>query len=158
MSYVVATRPGRWEIRESRLTDRGPRSRSLATFAELTDEVIEHARGRSEKPLDSADLRRACLRAGAPVREPRADRSARELLGELAEGRAPRGPLRRLLADALREEPSELSDQARAAADWIAATPEQRGEALHDLLSLGDHLPVHRRAGLRFPRLGATQR
>ncbi len=81
MAYVVQNRSGAWEIRESRTTAEGPRSRTLATFAVLTDEVMAAASARSASGLDPAGLRRAALRVGAPLREPAADRAAVELFG-----------------------------------------------------------------------------
>ena len=42
MAYVVARPRGRFEIRESVHTPKGPRARSLANFAHLTDEVLGH--------------------------------------------------------------------------------------------------------------------
>ncbi|HYM53833.1 MAG TPA: hypothetical protein VES97_00610 [Solirubrobacteraceae bacterium] len=155
MAYIVARPAGTWEVRESRSTPDGPRSRTLATFRTLTPAVLERAGGRASKPLDPSDLRRAAVRAGAPVAGDDVDRAAGELLGELAAGRAPRPVLRRLLLETLdRERPARTSASARAAARWIAATPQQRGETLRDLLLLADRLPAPRRPGsARFPRL-----
>jgi hypothetical protein len=50
MAYVVATQPGRFEVRESASTPSGPRSRTLASFRELTGEVVEKVQARAEKP------------------------------------------------------------------------------------------------------------
>lgn len=166
MAYIVA-RPGeRWEVRESRSTPAGPRSRTLATFRTLTPEVIEQVGARSSGPLDPRELRRAALRAGAPVAGGSADRAAGELLAELAGGRRPRPGLRALLLDALADKrpgAPGTSDSARAAARWASATPRERGETLRDLLLLADHLPPRRRtasprrsASPRFPRVRST--
>lgn len=43
---------------------------------------------------------------------------------------------------------------ARASAAWITATPRERGEALYDLLLLGERLQRSRPERERFPRLG----
>jgi hypothetical protein len=155
MAYIVARKLGTWELRESRSTPAGPRSRTLATFRTLTPEVAAQASRRAVKPLDQRDLRRTALRAGAPVAAAAAERTAAELLAEIAAGHAPRPALRRLLLDALEHErPPRSSDSARAAARWIAATPQQRGETLHDLLALADRLPAARRTErAHFPRL-----
>jgi hypothetical protein len=117
--------------------------------------VLERARARSSKDLDADELRKAAKRAGAPVVIPGADRTAGELLAELAAGKRPRPPLARLLVQALSNEKTQKStDNARAAAAWIAASPERRGETLRDLLLLVDHLPRHvRRERTRFPRI-----
>lgn len=157
MAFIVPRKNGAWEIRETRSTPAGPRSTTLAGFRELTDEVIERARSRASKPLDATDLRRLALRAGAPVAEPLVDTAARQLLGELSAGSRPRRGLRRLLADAIDSSDGGLSDAARAAQDWVAATPEKRGKALRELLLLGDALPKrHRPDHIEFPRFGHT--
>jgi len=185
MAYVVARRSGGWELRESHATPRGPRSRTLAFFRSLTPDVIARAQRRSTRQLDAAELRRAAVRAGAPIPPASlADGAAAELLAELAAGRPPRPTLGRLLLDGLehrdgglpqrkadpRERDGELPerdgrssgrlpDSVRAAAGWIAATPQRRGEALRDLLLLADRLPRRRRPpALVFPPLHSTPR
>jgi len=156
MTYIVARKTGAWEIRESRSTNAGPRSRTLASFRTLTPAVIESARERSSKDLDADELRKAARRAGAPVVTPGSDATAGELLAELAAGRRPRPLLVRLLVQALSNNESQPTDNAQAAAAWISASPERRGEALHDLLLLADHLPRRaRRERPRFPRIAS---
>jgi hypothetical protein len=158
MAFVTAHRGGAWEIRESHITPAGPRSHTLASFRTLTSEVIERAQARSSKPLDQEDLRRAARRVGAPIAPSPPDRVTGELLRELAAGRRPRPLLRRLLLDVLQDERERSSDSARAAAGWIGATPQQRGDALRDLLLLTDRLPRRRRpAQLRFPPLHSAR-
>jgi hypothetical protein len=153
MAYVTSRGKGAWEVRESRLTAAGPRSRTLATFKELTPEIAEQARERSSQPLDVKDLRDKARRAGAPVAASVGDRASAQLIAELAAGRSPRPVLVRLLLGALQANDNP-SDNAEAAAAWIAATPQRRGDTLHDLLLLVDSLP-HRRARERerFPRI-----
>jgi hypothetical protein len=154
MAYVVDRSDGSWEVRESRSTVDGPRSRTLATFRTLTPDVVSRACARSSKPLAPVDLRRAARRAGAPVAGEDADRAAGELLAELAAGREPRPPLRALLLDKLAPHSSQLSHSAQAAGRWVSATPQQRGETLRDLLLLVDRLPSPRRdPRARFPHL-----
>jgi hypothetical protein len=104
MAYVVATQPGRFEVRESISTANGPRSRTLASFRELTPEVIEKARTRAAKSPEAEELIRSALKAGAPVRGPELDEAARETLRLLANGQRPDPMVRRLLLDALAEE------------------------------------------------------
>jgi hypothetical protein len=166
MAFVVSTRKGNFEIRESRSTPSGPRSRTLASFRELTDETIEKARGRAAKPPTADDLREAALRAGAPVAAPPIDRAARELIGRLAKGERPDPMLRRLLLDALANEdrgdrPTDptatVSDSARSVSEWVGTTPAERGAALEDLLLLADALPLRRRPDtIGFPGLKAA--
>ncbi len=156
MAYVVARKTGAWEIRESYSTDAGPRSRTLVSFRTLTPEVIQRARNRSSQELDVDELRKAARRAGAPVVGPGSDAAAGELLAELAAGRRPRPLLARLLVQALSNDETQPIDNAQAAAAWISASPERRGETLRDLLLLVDHLPrrsPHERA--RFPRIAS---
>jgi hypothetical protein len=71
MAYVVARPRGRFEIRESVYTDKGPRARSLAGFSELTDEVLAKARRRASRPFDTTAVRDSAVRAGAPATVPR---------------------------------------------------------------------------------------
>jgi hypothetical protein len=164
MAFIVPTRRGGFEIRESQSTPKGPRSRTLATFRELTDEVIEKARARSAKPPGAEELREAAKRAGAPEAPEPIERAARELITELGKGRHLDPTLRHLLIDLLRRggadgtEAPPVSDAARGVAEWMASTPRERGEALFDLLLLADALPHRGRRGkpLEFPRLDST--
>lgn len=163
MAFVVPTKKGSFEIRESRSTPAGPRSRTLATFKELTEETIEKARQRAVKPPSADELREAALRAGASIASPPVDRTARDLLGQLAKGHRPDPMLKRLLLDALANEdrghrptdPSAtVSDAARSVSEWVGASAKERGEALEDLLLLADALPLRRRPEtIGFPRL-----
>ncbi len=178
MAYVTARKNGTWEIRESVSTPKGPRSRTLASFRTLSDEVIQHAQARAAKPLDKKAVRDAAHRAGAPVDLATADRAAGDLLRELADGHEPHPILRALLIDALQEGPParlgaarktwqearaeagvpqlEELDNARASAAWLTRTPAERGAVLDDLLHLADQFPSNHRIGerLSFPRLG----
>lgn len=165
MAFVVPTKRGRFEIRESSTTKKGPRSRTLASFHELDDAVIERARAKTDKSVDAAELRRSARKAGAPIRQPVVDRSARELIAELAKGRAPDPVLRQLLLDLLRRGHRDGQEQSRRreaehdVAEWMASTPLERGKALVDLLLLADALPHGGRKGkpLRFPRLDSRR-
>lgn len=163
MAFIVPTRKGSYEIRESRSTPDGPRSRTLATFRELDEETLAKARSRAAKPLDEGALRAAALRAGAPIAANPATRAARDLISDLAKGEKLDPTLKRLLRDALDDEdrsdrprdPDALvSDSARSVSEWIGASARERGEALVDLLLLADALPLRRRPGRStFPRL-----
>ena len=163
MAYVVATKPGRFEVRESASTANGPRSRTLASFRELTAEVVEKVQARSEKPPTAEELTRSALKAGAPVRGPELDEAARETLRLMANGGHPDPMLRRLLLDALSDEDrsdrpadpkARVSDAARAATQWVGVGVEERGKVLGELLELADALPVRLRPHeIGFPRL-----
>jgi hypothetical protein len=166
MAFVVPTKRGRFEIRESRSTPAGPRSRTLASFTELSEETIESARGRAEGPLDAGELRAAALRAGAPVAPRGVDRAARELLARLAKSERPEPMLRRLLLDALEnpdrsDRPTDpeatVSSSARSVSEWVGAGLRERGDTLEDLLLLADALPLRRRPEtIGFPRLSSA--
>lgn len=67
MAYVAARRNGRFEIRESVHTARGPRARSLVGFAVLSDEVLARAARRAGRPFDVASVIASGRRAGARV-------------------------------------------------------------------------------------------
>lgn len=165
MAFVVATKQGRFEIRESASTPRGPRSRTLASFRELDDSVVEKAREKAVKAIDDAELRRAARRVGAPVARPAADRAARELIAELGKGRRPDPTLRRMLLDLLQPgradgaAPPLDSEAEFGVAEWMASSLEERGKALVDLLLLADAVPHDGRKGkpLRFPRLDSRR-
>jgi len=162
MAFVVATKRGGFEVRESASTPKGPRSYTLASFRELTDEVIEKARAKAANPPSAEELRRAARKAGAPVAGRPIERAARELIAELGKGRRLDPTLRHILIDLLRESLQDrpelsASDSGPSVAAWMAATPEERGRALVDLLLLADALPPRRKKEpLRFPRLDST--
>jgi hypothetical protein len=151
--YLVPRRTGAWEAREAESTPNGPRSRTLATFRTLTPEVVQRVQARSSKHLGEGEIRRAAVRAGAPVELLPADRAAAELLADIGAGRSPRPVLRRLLAEALAGQVEPESSNAQAAAAWIAKSLADRGDALRDLLLLSDRLPAPRRTPSRAPRL-----
>lgn len=155
MAYLTQRAASRWELRESVSTDRGPRSRTLASFDRLTDDVLEHAASRATKPFDPAAIKAAARRSAVPVELPAAERAARELTALLAQGAsvtpAIAGVLRELLDDSA---PIRPSDAATAAAQWVGASLTDRAEALEDLLLLADALPMPRREEHpSFPRL-----
>jgi len=67
MAYVAARRNGRFEIRESMHTSQGPRARSLAGFAVLSDEVLVKAERRAVRSFDADAVIASARRAGAEV-------------------------------------------------------------------------------------------
>jgi hypothetical protein len=68
MAFVVARPRGRYEIRESVHTPKGPRARSLVNFAQLSEAVLESARARATRPFDVDEVLASAARAGAPAR------------------------------------------------------------------------------------------
>jgi hypothetical protein len=147
MAYVVTRRGGRFEIRESIHTDRGPRARSLANFAVLTEAVIEQARRRAWRRFDPAAVRAAALRAGVPVAGT-----------EGAEGGAGRRPARPGGGpDRYR---SFVAASRRLARDWDAPAGRERNDPGSDLVALlgfadevARHQPPREPEPLRFPPL-----
>jgi hypothetical protein len=152
MAFVVAKRDGRFEIRESRMTDRGPRARSLATFEVLTDDVLDLAVARAHALVDrGAVMRKAGALGAAVVRDPAAA-TARTLVAQLRRGdRLPAAlvaELRRLLPRAT----ANRLDSLEGAGDWVGRSDVERGAALRDLLSLASAIPTRERPGrLAFP-------
>jgi hypothetical protein len=68
MAYVVPRKGGRFEIRESLYTPGGPRSRTLAGFRALNDQVLDAAAQRAQRPFDQEAVIRSGRRAGARIR------------------------------------------------------------------------------------------
>ena len=150
MTYVVANKGGTFEVRESHTTPDGPRSRTLATFHELDGATIERVVERAEKAPTREALIEAALRAGAPLASAPIEAAARALLRSLARGEALSSRNRRLLLDA-------LNGESRQAAEWLGTPLAERGEALRDLLALGDAIPIRRRPDASsFPRIDST--
>lgn len=136
MAYVVR-RPGdRFEIRESRATPRGPRSRQLARFqGALTPEVIDRALRSASRPIDVDALIARARAAGIPVEHRRPEREARALLARLRRPDPIDPVVAGLLQRALAEQPvAALPDRLAEVADWVGASPAERGAALRDLL------------------------
>lgn len=137
MTYVVGRPNGRFEIRESVHTERGPRARSLANFSLLTDEVLARAAGRATRPFDAGAVLGAAQRAGAPT--PAANRP-----------RAGRARSRRTFVASSRR-------MARSLGPRPAAGRPDPGDALIDLLGFVAEITPFRPARapepLRFPPL-----
>jgi hypothetical protein len=106
MAYVVVRPKGRFEIRESIHTPKGPRARSLASFTRLTDEVLATAGRRATRPFDDEAVRASAARAANPTprhRRPEIQRfveSSRRMAAAL-ESRPPRAGSTRDPGDAL---------------------------------------------------------
>jgi hypothetical protein len=146
MAFVVARPGGRFEIRESRATEQGPRARTLATFRELTGAVLDVAEARATTSFDRAAVHDRAVALGAPTARPEANELARRLLIAIRLG----GRVAPALAGALRDELPQLeapalNDNARGALGWIASSAAERGRTLRELVDLGSHLPQRRR-------------
>jgi len=160
MAYVVRRGDRGYELRESRSTPAGPRSRTLATFRVLSDEVVTRAVARADRPLDEARLRALAAAAGAPVGGSVVDAAARTVLDEAAAGRPPSPVLRARLVDALQHGRAyqPAATHAGGPADWAQASLADRGEALKQLLDLAARLPRRPAGPLAFPPLSRPPR
>jgi len=146
MAYVVVRPQGRFEIRESVHTPKGPRARSLVNFARLTDEVLATARRRASRPFDADAVRASAGRAGAQV-DPRRRRRARASSSRSAHPEARRFiESSRRMAASLESRPPEAGGARR-----------DPGDTLIDLLSFAEQItaftPDRRAEKLAFPVL-----
>jgi hypothetical protein len=156
MAFLVARKDGRFEIRESITTPAGPRARTLASFRELDDDVLDRAAANAQRHFDERAIRKRAALLAVPRNTDRASRAARTLIAELRRGRAPAPSLVRLLRDELPVDPPPTPDTIEQAFEWIGKTDRQRGEAIVDLLNFGDHLPRRQRPPeISFPRIGS---
>ena len=161
MAYVVARRNGRFEVRESQHTPRGPRARSLAGFSVLTGEVLATAARRAIRPFDAGAVIASARRARAPVArtagavsgagvESRTDTvSGTGAIGETSAARETGDSSRRFVEASRR---MALSLQPRP-----PAKPTDPGVALIDLLGFADAVtrsqPARPFEPLEFPVL-----
>lgn len=130
MTYVVARRNGRFEVRESLHTPAGPRARTLAGFRVLDDDVLDKASGRAARPFDTKAVVASARQAGAPVKR--------------GTGKA---ALRRGFVETSR----------RVGRQWQMGRPRDPGAVLIDLLGFADAVaasqPPRPLAPLVFPPL-----
>lgn len=151
MAFVTPVRDGAFEVRESRVTPKGPRSRTLATFRELDAATIDKVLERAEKAPSREELIHAALRAGATISVRPVDEAARTLLRSMARGEKLNPRLAHLLRGA-------LSGEGTSAAEWIGTSLTERGDALKDLLLLVDAVPLRARPKkIGFPRIDSTR-
>jgi hypothetical protein len=164
MAYLVRRSPTRFEIRESRSTPRGARSRVLASFLEvLTRDVLDRAAARATRPFDAAALVRRARALGIPVRERSREPEARALLSRLRR----RDSLDPVLAASLRRALARLPEapipeSLAEVSEWVGASAAaaERGAALRELLDLYGRIarsrpPRRRRQRARFPRFSS---
>ncbi len=153
MAYLVRRPGGSVQIRESVRTERGPRSRTLATFCgALNDHALDQAARKAVRPLDREDLIAKAQNIGAGW-TPSTSVAARQLVKRLRRGRTLDpllvGLLKESLSDMLE---TQLADDLVEAADWVGTSDEERGAALRGLLRLSDAIVRSRDA--RPPRRG----
>ncbi len=154
MAFLVARKDGRFEIRESRATQAGPRSRTLASFRELDDDVLDRAAANAQRRFDRAAIQARAAELAVPRNTDRASRAARTLIAELRQGHRPAPSLVRLLRDELPAEPRPTPDTIEQAFEWLGKTDRQRGETIADLLDFGDAFPRRERPPRSiFPRI-----
>jgi hypothetical protein len=158
MTFVVARRDGRFEIRESVATPRGPRARTLATFRELSDEVLDRAQSRATTPFDRERVDLRALQLGAPRSVGATARLGWRLLADLESGHDVPPVLAGALANRLAGRAVATPDTFAPLSDWFGASLQERGDALRDLLRLTDRIPRRPpRRGKRFPRIASAR-
>jgi predicted Fe-S protein YdhL (DUF1289 family) len=165
MAYLVQRSRTRFEIRESRSTPRGPRSRVLSSFREaLSRDALDRAAARATRPFDAAALIRRARTLGIPVMERSREPEARALLSRLRRG----DPLDPVLAASLRRALARLPEvvlpeSLEEVTEWVGASAAERGAALRQLLDLYGRIarsrpPRRRRERKRFPRFSSQRK
>lgn len=164
MAYLVRRGPRRIEIRESRSTPVGARSRVLAAFAgALTPDVLARAAAHATRPFDADRLRRRARLLGIPVAEHSHEPEARALLARLHRSDPLDPVMATLLRRALEDAPAETIPEAlEDVAEWVGAGPAARGAALYELLDLYGRIEASRperaaRRGRAFPRFSSRR-
>lgn len=160
MAYLYLRQNGQVEVRESRATPKGPRSRTLASFrGPLTRDVLDRAEARASTRFDRRAMVDRARAIGIRVLPDRADAAARELLAALRRG----APLDPVLAGVLKTalEPMEAAPVPDAVCDvieWLGASDVERARALRDVLRLYDTIarsrePLPMQPPARLPRI-----
>lgn len=154
MAYLVRRAGDRTEIRESRSTSRGPRSRQLTSFrGALTPATLARAATRATRPFDANALVRRARVMGIPVTAGDGEREARALLARLRRGDPIDPVMAGLLVEALDGVAAEPVPEALAdVSEWIGATPAARGAALRDLLDTFGTIAASRPERRSLPR------
>ena len=164
MAYLVRRGGGTVEIRESRSTPRGPRSRQLVRFSgALTPAILARAAAAASRPFDEQVLRRRAVVMGIPAPLNAPEHEARALLARLRRDDpidpAIAGLLLRALENARTASvPEHLAD----AAEWIGASKSERGAALRELLDAFGRIAASRpprraRPEASFPHFSSTE-
>lgn len=153
----------RCEIRECRMTERGPRQVTLARFrGVLTPDVLDAAAAAAQRPFDRAVVIERARAAGIPVGAIRRSDAARRLLAELRGGAALDPTLAGLLQETLAlQDARPLPDHLVDAAEWVGRSEAERGKALRGLTRTASRA-ARGRGSLRelpkeaFPRFRST--
>ena len=164
MAYLVRRPGGSVQIRECVRTERGPRSRTLASFrGALNDHALDQAARKAVRSLDREDLIAKAQNIGAGW-TPSTSVAARQLVKRLRRGRTLDpllvGLLKESLSDMLE---TQLADDLGEAADWVGTSDEERGTALRGLLRLSDAIVRSRdvlspRRGEPYPHIDSEHR
>lgn len=158
MAFLVARKNGRFEIRESVATAVGPRARTLASFRELDDDVLDRAAANARGRFDRAVIAARAAELAVPRRADSASRRARELIGDLRHGRRPAPGLITLLRAELPQSVAPIPDTIEQAYEWIGRSDAERGATLRDLLQLADAFPQRPRPDhSSFPRIRSAR-
>ena len=164
MAYLVRRAGGNVQIRECVRTERGPRSRMLASFrGALSDHALDQAARNAVRPLDREDLIAKAQTMGAAWTSS-TSAAARQLVKRLRRGRTLDPVLVGLLKERLSDMmETELADDLDEAADWVGTSDEERGATLRGLLRLSDAI-VRSRDALSpspsepYPHIDSEQR
>ncbi len=148
------------EIRECRVTERGPRQFTLARFrGALTLDVLDEAAARAKRPFDVDAVVARARAAGIPVALRRGRRAAHALLAALRSGSELDAGLVHLLREALAARPATaLPNHLEDAAEWVGRGEATRGRALRGLLRTASRILASRGDATRvlpeepFPR------
>jgi hypothetical protein len=125
MAYVVPRKGGRFEIRESRHTASGPRSRTLTGFRVLTEQALDAAGKRAQRPFDREAVILSGRRAGARVQVPSSG-AARARERFLSGSRTMAGALTRPAPIGRRADPGATLLELLGFADTIRASQPPR--------------------------------
>jgi hypothetical protein len=149
----------RYEIRECRSSERGPRQHVLTTFeGVLSPEVLDAAEPKAQRPFSREDVMKKAREKGIPVTRRRRNPDARRLLAHLQSGRTLDPRIVGLLRSALESLPAEpIPPHLREAAEWLGVSASERGLALRGLLRTADKIlqsrgPLRERPRMLFPR------
>lgn len=157
MATIVKRKDGRFELRESRWTERGPRSRTLAIFRELTPEVLNRADARATKPVDRDSLLARAEELGLHMSRLLGPSEPSAVVGRINSGEVWPTQIRALQQSLDDVEAPHLREHLEAMVQWMGTSDEVRGRTLVDLLRLAQAIMRHRdrsrREPLSFPSL-----